>query len=288
MEYLKNILIGSDVEFFAADSNGKIASAEGFIPGTKKEPFRFNPNIPGFATQLDNILAEGNIPPARDTTTFCNNMASLRAHIDQVLGKHKLKSIAQADANVDKKYLQTENAKEFGCDISYNCWTLEPEPVTPTQPTLRTAGFHIHIGYDNPSKELNIALARALDISLGLSTVGYEPASKRRELGYGRAGNFRHQPHGVEYRVLSSWWARDDRHIRWVASHALETTKRFNMGSTIPMIKGISQLGADVQKAINENDAELAATVGKAAVKTAAYTPSYDPHSRRLLYGAAW
>jgi hypothetical protein len=287
MEYLKNVLIGSDVEFFAGASNGKIASAEGFIPGTKKEPFRFNPKIPGFATQLDNILAEGNIPPCKSVYEFATNMEILRAHIDQVLGKHKLHSIAQADADVPEKYLQTENAKEFGCDTSYNCWTLEPEPVTPTQPTLRTAGFHIHIGYDNPSKELNIALARALDISLGLSTVGYEPASKRRELGYGRAGNFRHQPHGVEYRVLSSWWARDSSHISWVAIHALETTRRFNMGTVIPMIRGISLLGNDVQGAINTNDTKLARDVAKTAQQTGAYMPIYNPRSGRM-YDASY
>lgn len=282
MEYIKNITLGSDVEFFVADEKGSIASAEGIVPGTKREPFKFKsaifPGLDGFATQLDNVLAEGNIPPAISTEAFVSYMEELRAHLSGVVAKKKLKLVAQADAKVPEKYLQTENAKAFGCDSSFNCWTLAEEPVTPTQPTLRTAGFHIHVGYTNPSRELNIAIARAFDVSLGLGAVVFEPKNERKALGYGKAGNFRHQPHGVEYRVLSSWWAQDKAHIRWAAQYAVQTLRALNGhdGQSITSImREMTKMAVPIQDAINTQNIAQASELRREAAAHGLAIASY-------------
>lgn len=256
MQLVRNFQFGSDVEFFVSDNKGNIASAEGFIPGTKKEPKLFVTGNKYFATQLDNVLAEGNIPPTADVEEFVAHMMQLRKHIDDTLVPHGLVTVAQAAAQVPSEFLQTENAKTFGCDESYNCWTQLVEEVTPgNDPNLRTAGFHIHIGYDDPSPEVNIAIARALDLSVGVSSVLYEPPNDRRRLGYGRAGNFRHQPHGVEYRMLSSWWASADQNIRWV----LDTIDKnvmpmLNHKDSIKYIGAMKAFAVEAQDVINNWD----------------------------------
>ena len=61
-----NPLVGSDVEFFLQDrTTGEVVSAEGLVKGTKEEPFFFDPENSFFATSLDNVAYEGNIPPAK-------------------------------------------------------------------------------------------------------------------------------------------------------------------------------------------------------------------------------
>ena len=252
---IRNVTFGSDVEFFVAQAKGKqIVSAEGYIPGTKKDPARFGTG--GFATQLDNVLAEGNIPPAEDVYVLGHHMETLRRHLNELLKPHKLITVGLAAAHIPEKFLQTENAKHFGCDPSYNCWTLAEEKVTPTDPTLRSAGFHIHVGYDKPQEEINIAIARVLDACLGLAAVVSEPKSERRTVGYGKSGNFRHQPHGVEYRTLSSWFADRPNRIHWVFNSAKFTIDSvFYYSRMMKAVKLVTSAGDDIQEAINTDNA---------------------------------
>lgn len=257
-QYIINGKVGSDVEFFVAKPDGTVVSAEGFIPGTKENPKPFGSS--GYATQLDNVLAEGNIPPAMSYDRFAAYIKTLRGHMDKnILKAHGLKTLAIPSFKMADEFLQTENAKKFGCDESLNAWTLETEVVTPdVVPNLRTAGFHVHIGYDNPSKEVNVALARLMDVVLGLQTVLKEPASDRSKLGYGRSGSFRHQPHGMEYRTLSSWWADKPSRVAYVGYAALQCASALNLASAIDILKQVTAIGKDVQQIINTRDKKQA------------------------------
>ena len=234
---IKNPTIGSDVEYFLAKGS-EIVSAEGIIKGTKYEPFRWHPANPFFATSLDNVLAEGNIPPAKTEDEFESYLYTLRQYMDSHLPQG-LKTVALASARLDPKYLQTENAQLFGCDPSLNAWTLEEiHPACIPGETLRSAGFHIHVGYLDPNEEDNINLARMMDLFLGVPSVLIEPPSERKELGYGVAGNFRHQHHGVEYRYLSSWFAGESRLIKWAFKNTLRAVEVYNNGGFPSIMRG--------------------------------------------------
>jgi len=219
---MEAVLIGSDVEFFVADAKGRIVSAEGLIPGLKGDPARFDPDEPWFATQLDNVLAEGNIPPADTADKFVANIARLHGHLENLVRTQIGGSLVAKAAHVfDESQLVTTWSKTFGCDPSYNCWTGAVEEVAPKHPCLRSAGFHIHIGYKNPSVEQNISIAKACDLYLGVPSVLLDPEGNlRREGGYGAAGNYRHQDHGVEYRTLSSSLAAKPELVRWAFQNA--------------------------------------------------------------------
>lgn len=250
--HVGNVTIGTDVEFFVEDGKGTIVSAETLIPGTKDKPFKLAAHPEGFATQLDNVLAEGNIPPTRTSYQFHQYIKYLRNQIDSILptGLH---TAAIASARLEDKYLSTEHARTFGCDPALNCWTERYEEVKPTDLTLRAGGFHIHVGYEEPEPDINFMLARMLDLYLGVPSILLEPKNDRRRVGYGKAGNMRHQPHGVEYRTLSSYMASTEKLITWAFNNTIAAIAAHNAGK---MLTGAE--GDLIQKAINSEDHVLA------------------------------
>jgi len=55
-----------------------------------------------------------------------------------------------ASQTVPTSELQSDQAKLFGCDIDYNAYTMKANPKPKgTSTNLRSAGFHIHVGYEN-------------------------------------------------------------------------------------------------------------------------------------------
>jgi hypothetical protein len=249
------VLIGSDVEYFVQDSKGAVVSAEGLIPGFKTAPARFDPDEPWFATQLDNVLAEGNIPPAATADQFVSNMERLYKHMDNlVFTQIGGGLVAKAAHLFHPTQLVTEWSKTFGCDPSYNCWTGELEEVTPLNPMLRSAGFHIHIGYESPSMETNRAIARAMDLYLGVPSVLLDDQGDlRRKGGYGSAGNFRHQKHGVEYRTLSSYLASSPRLLAWAFENA-RTAYAVATNDGFIERNPVLRTGSVIQTTINTSD----------------------------------
>lgn len=195
---IQNWSLGSDVEFFLRDKNThEIVSAEGIIEGTKYDPFHFDPENSYYATSLDNVLAEGNIPPTNDPVAFYKAIEKLRKYIDNKVSTHNLETVAQPSARLHEKYLQTENAKLFGCEPSLNTWTSEYEhPQAKEGDNARSTGFHIHCGYETPSAETNLLLGKACDLFLGVPSVIMEPENERKKVGYGTAGNIRFKPYG--------------------------------------------------------------------------------------------
>lgn len=256
---VKNPLVGSDVEYFLVDKlSGEIVSAEPFIKGTKENPFRFDPKNQFFATQLDNVMAEGNIPPASTSYMFLKYMTDLRSYINNTIPA-RYQTLAAPAAILEDKYLQTETAARFGCDPSLNAWTGETVEPKPTGDKLRSAGFHIHVGYESPNSTTNVKLAKALDLFLGVPSVLLEPQNSRKKVGYGLAGNMRHQPHGVEYRTLSSFFAGHKKLIEWVYKNTHSAIDAINQG----YFREIDRLGKIIQHIINNEDKEEARTLLK-------------------------
>lgn len=115
---ITDVKIGSDFEVFLRDKNtNEIISAEGIIQGTKKEPYNFDENDSYACTSLDNVLAEANIRPATTAAEFFHGINKALSYINNYIPNH-LETIALPAARLDEKWLQTENAKLFGCSYS--------------------------------------------------------------------------------------------------------------------------------------------------------------------------
>lgn len=257
---IQNITIGADPELFIVnEKTGKVVSSVGLIPGEKGNPYVADDMPTGFGLETDNILAEFNIPPVTDRDSFINNIEYMKDYIRKFVKEKNpdLGILCKASMTVDKSELQSKQAKEFGCDPDYNVYTedVNPKPKNAGKTTLRSSGFHIHIGYDNHNIDESLKLVKYLDAYLGLPSLMLDDDKKRRSL-YGRAGCFRLTPYGLEYRTLSSAMMEDSISLNFVWLQLQKAILACNRNKEIPSPE-------DVQKAINESDIELATALIK-------------------------
>ena len=251
---ITNPLIGADIEVFLMHKvSGEIVSAEGFVKGTKNEPFNFDPASKYFATSLDNVLGEFCIPPATNKVNFIENIKKSLEYLNATI-PDELCTVSKPAAILKDKYLQTENAKLFGCEPDYCVWTrsinMKPEGVNPN---LRSAGGHIHVGYDEPNRqEVAEDIIKAMDLFIGIPSVIQEPDNDRKSL-YGKAGCFRFKPYGVEYRTISNYYAGDERLTGWVYDNTQLAIDAVNNGLTFS-----KRLADKIQLTINGNKKKAA------------------------------
>lgn len=253
MEIL-NVTIGSDPELFIINKKtNKVVSSIGLIPGEKGNPYRTKDMPEGFGLEIDNILAEFNIPACISKQEFVNSMNYMKNYIRKYIQQKNpdLDILCKASMIVDSDQLQSDEAKLFGCSVDYNAYTEEPNPKPNGESTnLRSAGCHIHIGYNNNNIDTSLKLIKYLDMYLGIPSVLKDPDTKRRNL-YGKAGCFRLTSYGCEYRVLSSYFIKDDETISWVWDRVFKAINAYNDDKEL--------ISSDlVQKTINESNTELA------------------------------
>lgn len=207
--------IGCDPEVFVRDASGEIVSAIGLVGGTKEEPKPVNRG----AVQEDNMLAEFNIEPALTADHFVHNINTVIGELEKILDGKTIEVLSSHHFEKQVILDSGPKAMEFGCDPDFNCWTLKANDKPSSCTTLRTAGGHVHIGYDNPSEIKSANVARMCEYHLGLPSILLDSDSERRNL-YGCSGAFRFKPYGLEYRVLSNFWLATDELKEWVFNSA--------------------------------------------------------------------
>lgn len=254
-----NITIGADPELFIINTKtNSVVSAVNLVPGTKDEPFQIE-NMPnGFGLQTDNILVEFTIPPASTKEAFINNIEWMKNYIREYLRNINpdYDILCKASMIVPSDQLQSEQAQEFGCQPDYNVYTEceNPKPEG-TKTNLRSAGCHIHIGYENPNIYESLGLIKYFDAYLGLPSIIIDSDTQRRTL-YGKAGCFRLKPYGFEYRTLSSYMISDSKYTALIYDQIQKAIYAYNHGSALPP-------EVLIQKAINISDIKLTKTLIK-------------------------
>lgn len=245
-----NYLIGSDPEAFLKDkSSGKIISAIGLIPGTKHEKFIPKDLPEGFGLQTDNILVEFNIPPIKEKQELIDNINIMKHYIEDYLKANNLNLGIHCAASelIEADQLLTPESQEFGCDPDFNCYTQttneKPEILNLS---LRSAGCHFHIGYENSNFATNLDIIKYLDTYLGVPSLLFDKDTNRRKL-YGKAGCFRMQPWGTEFRTLSSHFIKNDELIAFCYDQIHKAMVNLDQKTKLP--------NPDlVQRIINNND----------------------------------
>ncbi len=248
-----NYTIGSDPELFLFNNKTKkVVSAIEKIPGSKGDPF--TEGLPeGFGLQTDNILAEFNIPAVTNEDDFVQSIEFMKNIIRQMAQSiNKDFDIkCQASAKVPAKELKHPQAKEFGCDPDFCVYNEGPNQVgNAAKSTLRSAGFHIHVGYENHNIDTSLLMLRYIDTYVGLPSILYDTDNDRRSL-YGKAGCFRLQPYGFEYRTLSSFWIANESRLRFIWKQIMLALYSYERAKQLPD-------SAYVIEAINNNNVALA------------------------------
>lgn len=248
---VQNITLGCDPEMFLKDKDGKYISSIGLVGGSKDKPKPISEK--GHAIQEDNVSVEFNIPPCSTADDFVKEISFVKDYINDTIAKPKgllLACVSSALFSGDQ--LLADAALIFGCDPDLNAWTGATNEVNRegVDPSLRVCGGHIHIGYDNPTKETSMKIIQAMDLFLAIPSVLLDKDTRRRQL-YGKAGAFRFKKFGVEHRTLSNFWVDSPELIKWAFESTMKAIEFVNIG-------GIVTNEDQIIKAINNCDVELA------------------------------
>ena len=192
---LPNITLGSDMEFFVIDNDtGNTVISQGRIPGSKEQPQQL---ADGIVVHRDNCLGEFTINPADNPKQFVKNCLASRSLIDNLLAPLNLSTRFSSYFHFDVESLQDPECMTFGCQPDFSAFTGEPNP-SPDPWEIggqRSAGGHIHIGYDSPNEKLNLEIIKIMDFLVGaLLALNFEGSS-----GHARRAIFSH--------VFGNWLA---------------------------------------------------------------------------------
>lgn len=267
--YVFSPYLGCDPEIFLVGTEGNIVGSEKAVPETGIKDADYGGTI-----IRDGVQAEFNIAADDCRARLGNRMAAafktLKKHLDAAGG---IQASFASVVEVDQKELDTlsEKSKLLGCALSLNSYNKEATiNVDPATYRKRSAGGHLHIGlHDFPIlMSHREELVPILDVLVGNTSVliDRDPHAAERRKVYGRAGEYRLPPHGVEYRTLSNFWLRafplmhgmmglcrlatNILGMKYIARSDMEWDAPSELLSKVDM--------DSIRRAINENDLDLA------------------------------
>ena len=255
---MSKVLIGSDPELFVFNGD-QPGSAIGILGGTKEHPRV----VERGAVQEDNVLAEFNIDPAATEDEFVQNIIAVRTTLDLLL-PHGMYTKVMSSVEYPKEVLAGfgEQALVFGCDPDFNPYTMSENGAPDSSSTLRTAGGHIHIGYDDHNTDRNLDIVQTLDVLLGVPSVLMDGDTRRRSM-YGKPGAYRPKPYGVEYRVLSNFWLRSEELMRWAYRTAVKSVEASKEAIDVEKETTFGIPWSVVQAVLNNSDIDAAHEIVK-------------------------
>lgn len=262
--------IGSDPEVLVSDAaTGRMLSCAGHLGGSKGKAIPMDGLPEGFGIQEDNVMLEFNIPPAYSAREFDSHISTALEYVDGLV-----RSTFVQGADVHKQcsmvygmdQLESAKAQEFGCSADFDAHQqgvalrpFTPDILTHPDGQWRFAGGHIHLGYLNPAGVPEFVVAALADYYIGLRSIGLDAQGERRKY-YGSAGRYRPTSYGIEYRSLSNFWLFDAATTRAVGEQAMMLATLIESGNETVIRALYTDIPwADVQRAINTENAELAA-----------------------------
>ncbi len=205
-------IAGADPELMLVSPSGGLISAIPLVPGTKEKPHK----VKCGAVQHDNVMAEFNIDPSRNSEEFEYHIREVLKVLTKMVAPNQL--VAKASAFYPEAALDCEEARVFGCDADFDSWSLMMNEVDSTlaMQNFRSAGGHFHIGHKPATQEMlsdpygKVEVVKMLDVFQGIVSVVLDddPSAPGRRGLYGRAGAHRPKDYGLEYRALGNFWVR--------------------------------------------------------------------------------
>lgn len=239
---IRNITIGSDPEFFIFKEEAPLSSI-GIINGTKRNPETIKE---GYNVLKDNVLIEGNIPPANTKEEFVDSMKELKAIMAEIVYPNRI--VCADSAEFLPVQLDNKEARLFGCAPYFNAWTLGVNsPGGLAELNHRVAGTHIHIGYtydgDISHDYMALYITRAFDFFVihPSRMIHNDPV---RAKYYGDYGNFRIVPYGVECRSLGGYFS-NDQFLEWIYDQTIKTLDYCSYPENIDKLASIKSFSED-------------------------------------------
>lgn len=270
---MKPTSFGTDPEFHLWDEKlGRIVSSMPVLPN-KTYPVDLGD---GIRTYSDNVLVEAAMPPSDSAFGIVDTIRlALKKMLHHLTDRYSL--IAQAShvylAEELKPYthptlLNGEGKPlvmdpwESGCNPNSDSYTGAQNKPANFNSGLRTGSFHIHVGHEE-LKPMSVKLdaIKLLDIYVGCPMViaDKDPTSLARRALYGRAGEYRPTPYGVEWRILGNYPLRSSELTLLVFELVEYTMGLIHRKESIDILRSSDFL--KTQKAINTCDRDLAIEV---------------------------
>jgi len=283
-DYACSVTLGCDPEFFFKNTvNKRIIGAEKVLP---KDGLQVSGK--GSKIIIDGVQGELNPRPNECRGVLGTEIATCFKALNKTLNsgnKNTAVSFKQS-IKISKSELRKldEKNQKFGCSPSLSTSKngVDFEKVDPLTMRQRGAGGHIHIGlnrwrddgrktrdgypvileYDKADTVRIEALVDFMDIILGntMVIIDRDPGNKERRKLYGRAGEYRLPPHGVEYRTLSNFWLHSCEMMSLVMGITKMCGRLVTSNNWKIYHKAFTDLVdmEDVHKAINTNNLVLA------------------------------
>lgn len=196
MSKIKLLMLGSDPEFLLRNKDTKeLVSSIGIIPGTKEEPVTTDDLGEGYTIQIDNVLGEISVPPAKNSEELWNNIQTGLGYIQHNILPQELELYHASSGTYSDEQLDNDIARLFGCSPSMSAWNMMMNDAPEASGNIRGCGCHIHVSYENPNHETNFELGRAFDLFCTLPSILLDDDTDRRKF-YGNAGEIRHCQYG--------------------------------------------------------------------------------------------
>lgn len=240
--------VGCDPEFFFTDKEGNVIPSSQIV-----EPNDEGVIVDGF---------QGELNPRSDSCRQ-RHAVQIAYGIDlaQRMAKDKgatvnlMKMGVEISDDVWKKV--PLSLRKFGCSPTLSAYDENHKRVTGIRERFRAGGGHIHLGFTGNRDSLK-DIVKLMDITAGLVSVliDRDPDNIRRRKNYGRAGEYRAKPYGLEYRVPSNFWLK---HYVLMSLMFAQVRLAYYLHYN-KYTKEILALCPEnlVRKAINENDFTLA------------------------------
>lgn len=266
-----------DVEMFFTSEKGNVVGSERVLPmgGLSTGDGKF---------AIDGVQYEIQPKPEPCRANLINNISScFKSLQENVLktspDKYKVSFDSVMDVSPEELEVLCPESRVFGCAPSLNHYRKSESKirVNPSIYLKRSAGGHIHLssssvfncewdsyGYsiDETLKKRTDVLVPVLDIVVANTCVliDRDESNKERRKVYGKPGEFRVKPYGLEYRSLSNFWLRSCQLTSFVLGLArlavqIAASKPKNDYADL-LIKSVPQ--RNIIKAIIKNDFDLA------------------------------
>lgn len=225
-ESYKNLTIGSDPEVFVKNNtNDQLASIIGVFKAGKNDPKDIGM---GCFVQEDNILAEFNIPPCKSEKEFLDAINYAKSTIEVMIAPKGLDLHYSSSELATNDILKDDQAHVFGCAESYN--TILQRPIEIDQNEIygikmRSSGFHIHFGWDNPTDEERDRLSIFFELCVTLPLLLEDNDDYNRRKFYGKIGDVRDKEYGLECRSLGGYFLRNDDTIKDIYQRSLKAVE---------------------------------------------------------------
>lgn len=251
---LKNLTFGTDPEFFVYNNRlAKVISAIPLIKGNKENPESLED---GFFILADNVLVEGNVPPSKTAEEFIINMAELKKRIQNYFNTKfpafadNIELCSNDCIRMDPIFLNHPDALQFGCSPYLNAWDdIEHKASDMSSSSYRTAGFHIHIGYELDTNlwmrpMMNKLIAKAFDLFVTIPSYATIFNAVRFE-NYGGLGQYRNTKYGLECRSLGGAFTIEYG-IPWVINQVIKMLEWCKIENNLYKLKELEKPEAKV------------------------------------------